>query len=149
MNFNTPFLTDEARDLVLNATLTFSKLLEHQDIAPLPQIFVVNTKGETKSVVVQGGRDLESGSAEDHLLAGREVLERLSNLPDVVRSAVLAYDAYLTLGGKKMSAIVVEMLEPGVTHTLAQGYAIGKDGKIELIGEPLYRAQPRSEPSLS
>jgi hypothetical protein len=149
MNSHTPILTDEARKLVLEAIRVFSKLLEHQDFALLPQIFLVNTKGEKKSVVVHGGRDLESGTAEDHLLAGREVLERLSRLPDVVRNAALAYDSYLTLGGQEMSAIGVEMLGPGVTHIFAQQYAIGRGGKVDLIGEPLYRTEPRSEPSPS
>lgn len=147
MNSDTPILTDEARKLVLEAIRGFSKLIEQQDFAPLPQIFLVNTKGEKKSVVVHGGRDLESGTAEDHLLSGREVLERLSNQPDVVRSAALAYDAYLTLAGQEMSAIVVEMLGQDVTHTFAQRYAIGRGGKVDLIGEPLYRTEPRSEPS--
>lgn len=149
MTSNTAVLTEVERMFALDALRSFAKLLKYQDISLLPEVFVQNIFGGESVVVVSGGSDLESGTAEEHLAAGRELLKKLGDEPDVVRYAALAYDANLTSGDKMISVIAVEMLSLGVTHIFIQQYNIRTDGKVDLIGEPLYLGTPRSGSSAS
>lgn len=148
MTPNSFTLTDEEREFALEGIQCFSRLIEPGDNTRFPEVFIQNVLGAECVVVVSGG-DMEGGTAEENLAAAREFLEQLQNQPDIVKKAALLYDAYLTLGDEKMSVIAVEMLGPGVTHTFAQKYVIGRSGKADLIGEPFYRVEPRSGSSPS
>lgn len=137
-------LSNRVKSFAVDAIKMYSLSLEIQGQSVLPEILIENSRGERRVVVVAQGPNLQSVAAEDHIAAGRQLLEKLKDRPNVARCAALMFDAYLTSDGEKVPAIAVEILEEGALHTFAQRYSITKRGKIHLIDEPLYRGQARS-----
>ena len=133
-------LPDEAISFIFSCIRRFSRTLETLEDTPLPEVQVVNIRGEQKTVIVFGGEEEPHHDPEDHVITGRDLLVKLNNRPDVVKTAALTYDAYLTLAGEKTSAIIAEILNQGKSHTFAQRYRRTDDDKIELLGKLSYIA---------
>jgi len=63
-----------------------------------------------------------------------------AQLPGTVQLAAFAYDGYVTIGGKKSDAIMVEGYERGMPQSVVFGqrYQSAADGKkLELVGNPV------------
>jgi len=129
---------------VIDAINRYIPVIEDKRYSPLPQVLVENMQGVRSVVVVATGPEYRSRTAEEHLAAGRQLLEQMRGQSDVIRRAALAFNAYVVSDEEKVSAIAVEFLEGSVNHTFAQRYIAGKRGKIHLIGEPLYQGSARS-----
>ncbi len=144
-------LTEEARRLALDSIAIYVKVLEpaSESSSPLPQVLIENTKGKRFVVVVTAGDGEKSATMKEHVSEGRKLLRNLADNPDVVRYAALAYDATMTVDGKRMSAIVVEILYRDATQVFAQSYSREGYGKIQLINKPKYLVNAEFKPQVS
>ena len=92
----------------------------------------------------QGKRSLNRFVAEPYEKAVAETKASIAKLPPQANLYVIAYDGFITLGGKKYDAIIVHGAErgKGKAYLFAQRYIPAKDGTpFEAVGNPAFVAR--------
>ena len=87
----------------------------------------------------QGKASLNRFVAEPYEKAIAETKASIAKLPPQANLYAIAYDGFITVGGKKYDAIIVHGAERGngKAYLLAQRYIPAKEGKpLETVGNP-------------
>ncbi len=95
----------------------------------------------------QGQRNLDRFVAEPYEKAVAETKASIAKLPPQADLYAIAYDGFVTVGGKKYDAIIVHGAErgKGKAYLLAQRYIPAKNGKrLETVGNPAFIGREES-----